>query len=103
MGLDGPVDWSQPVVVLRRYDPDNPSDVYSPLNTKAEGFAPVTRGFRVEGMVLEYRPGDPPRFHVRARTQDPDKAREYYEELLFPRRDPDEPPPSLRRGRRERS
>ncbi len=78
-------DWTSPIVIVRRYDPSNEADAYSPLNTKAKGFAPVTRGFKIDGLHLEYRPAESPGFRAWVRTEDPESARRYFEELLYAR------------------
>ncbi|HET6203282.1 MAG TPA: hypothetical protein VFI25_10825 [Planctomycetota bacterium] len=87
MGCERAIDWKSPVVIVRRYDAENEADIYSPLNTKAKGIAPMTRGFNVDGLLLEYRAGEAPGLRAWVRTEEPESSRRYFEELLWPKPD----------------
>jgi hypothetical protein len=81
MGFPGDVDWAASIVLLRRYDPDNPSDVTSPLN-EGKDYGPATRGFRITSLQMEWVRRFPGGFRVRVATEDEEKARRFFGELL---------------------
>jgi hypothetical protein len=47
----GTVSWSSPVVIVRRFDPSNQKDAYSPVS-KQERISPTVRGFRIDKELL---------------------------------------------------
>src|SRR5262249_35708197 len=80
LGCNRLIDWDAPIVIVRQYDLTSSHDIYSPLNTRVPSVGPQTRGFSVQGFLLEFRPGNAAGFRIWVRTQEPDRARRYYQE-----------------------
>ncbi len=71
------VDWLASDIILRRYDPTDLDDAFSPLNATSEvGGWP--RGFDLEGIAYEQRTGAGWEYRFRARTRDQHKTLDYF-------------------------
>ncbi len=71
------VDWQASEIILRRYDPTDLNDVFSPLNATSEvGSWP--RGFDLEGIAYEQRAGPGWQYRFRAKTRDQHKTLEFF-------------------------
>jgi hypothetical protein len=84
------LNWDSPVVIVRKYDPSNQKDAYSPVSTGVRA-TPMTRGFRIEGMTFAYEDPKLGTARIELRTKDSLPALEYFRELLMHGRPSDQP------------
>jgi hypothetical protein len=73
--------WSSPIVIVRKFDPSNQKDAYSPVS-KQERVSPSTRGFRIDSTAFFYDDAAARKARLLVTTADPEKAMAYYRELL---------------------
>jgi hypothetical protein len=83
------INWASPIVIVRKYDPSNQKDAYSPVSVQPR-VSPSTRGFKIDGMTFAYDDATAVKARIKCKTQDPEKALKYFRELLGDTRELDQ-------------
>ena len=81
-GIDQGDPFDGPFLLLRRYDRENSKDIFSPLNPPRQDFHPQDRPFRVEGIRVSLGGREFPVADLDVLTEEPKRARRFYNELV---------------------
>lgn len=75
------VDWSAPLVIARKYDPQSKQDPLSPLVAAKDDEGPKTRGFHIDRVLFTIEAGKR-KARLEVAGRDGKQALEYFRELI---------------------